>query len=233
VSVRVFVIAAVRVYEQGLRQALAADPRFDVRGTGASATEGLMAIREVTPPPDIVLLDCAVPEGRDGARLLRAALPSVRLVALGLREEPEDVVAWVEAGASGLVSSDASLDELSNTLLGVARGEAPCSPRVAAALLRRVCAAAHESGEPPRNGRSPATAPVDLTAREREIVWLLNHGLSNKEIAGQLQIELGTVKNHVHNLLRKLGVSRRAEAAALLRRDAGIAAKAHSPAPRI
>jgi DNA-binding NarL/FixJ family response regulator len=231
VPVRVFVIAAVRVYEEGLKQALAADSRFDVRGSASSATGALMAMREVAPPPDLVLLDCAAPEGRDGARLLRAALPSVRLVALGLSEQPADVVAWVEAGALGLVSTDASLDELSDTLLGVARGEAPCSPRVAAALLRRVSAVA--DGAPAAVPREAAPAPAALTAREREIAWLLNHGLSNKEIAGQLQIELGTVKNHVHNLLRKLGVSRRSEAAALLRRDAGIATEARSTGPRI
>jgi DNA-binding NarL/FixJ family response regulator len=218
--VRVFVIAGVRVYEEGLKHALAADARFEVAGSAASAGAGLLAIRDVA-PLDVVLLDLTVAEGLDGARMLRAALPSVKLVALGLSEEPDDVIGWVEAGASGLVTNNASLAELADTLLGVARGEAPCSPRVAAALMHRVSAAARER-MPGRGGAAPRALPR-LTAREREIAWLLDRGLSNKEIARRLQIEHGTVKNHVHNVLRKLDVHRRGEAAAALRHGVGMA----------
>jgi len=88
----------------------------------------------------------------------------------------------------------------------------PCTPRLAAMLLGRVATLAQERRVP--------SALDELTAREREVVELLGEGLSNKEIASGLQIEVATVKNHVHNILDKLHVTRRAEAAALARRQA-------------
>jgi len=89
------------------------------------------------------------------------------------------------------------------------RGEAVCSPRVAGALLRRIAALATD-------GRSDRV-PAHLTKREREIMGLIDEGLSNKEIAKRLRIEVATVKNHVHNILEKLQVHRRGEAAARVR----------------
>jgi DNA-binding NarL/FixJ family response regulator len=131
-------------------------------------------------------------------------------VTLGVDDGDDDVLAWAEAGVSGYVARDASFEDLVETVRAVARGELRCSPRLAATLLRRVTALA---------GDAPHSA-TRLTQREREISSLLEAGLSNKEIAGRLYIELPTVKNHVHNILRKVGASRRGEAAALLRRDA-------------
>src|SRR5439155_827652 len=104
---------------------------------------------------------------------------------------------------------EASIDDLVTVIESVARGEAICSPRVAAGLLRRVAAlAAGHGGDLPR---------AQLTNREREIVRLIDNGLSNKEIARALGIEVATVKNHVHNILEKLQVHRRGEAAARVR----------------
>ena len=142
-------------------------------------------------------------------RALRDARPDAHVVALGVPEDESEVIACAEAGAAGLVTLEGSLDDLEAMLESVGRGETLCSPRVAAALLRRVAALADDHA---------ASGHARLTAREREIVQLVDRGLSNKEIARELQIELTTVKNHVHNILDKLHVRRRADAAARVRR---------------
>ncbi len=126
----------------------------------------------------------------------------------GLRRDPAQVAAFAEAGAIGLILRDADLAEIGQALDGVSRGECRCSPWVATALLRLVA----------RAGREPGRYSAEqFTARESEIVRLLDAGHSNKEIARALSIELPTAKNHVHNILRKLNVSSRAKAVAELR----------------
>jgi two-component system nitrate/nitrite response regulator NarL len=197
----------VRFYEQGLAHVLARD--FDVVGTASSLRDGLQRMRDLLPPPSVALLDLGHPDGLAAAQAMRDRLPAVRRVALGIREVEPDVIAWAEAGVDGFVSRDASLDDLMATVAAVAAGETLCSPKVAATLLRRVATLAGE--------RHPAAAHPPLTAREHEIVGLIDQGLSNKEIATRLRIELPTVKNHVHNLLEKLQVHRRGEAAAVVR----------------
>ena len=141
---------------------------------------------------------------------LRRSVPAAAVVALGVRETEDEVVACAEAGVAGYVTREHTLADLIAALDALARGEAPCPPRAAAMLLRRVSALAAE--------RRPAPSGVDeLTNREREILDLICDGLTNKQIGQLLFIELPTVKNHVHNILEKLQVRGRREAAALAR----------------
>jgi two-component system nitrate/nitrite response regulator NarL len=207
----VFVIATVRLYEETLAMVVGADRRFELLGTAASTQAALPRIHALARPPDVILLDIGRGGGLAALSALRSALPDTRVIALGLRELEPDVIAWAEAGVDGFVSSEASIDELFATVCAVARGELPCSPRASAALMRRVAALAA--------GQRPSAAAVQalLTPREYEVVALLEHGLSNKEIAQRLCIEVPTVKNHVHNVLEKLHVRRRGEAAAAVR----------------
>jgi DNA-binding NarL/FixJ family response regulator len=121
------------------------------------------------------------------------------------------ILACAEAGASGYVPHDASLEELLTVVQAVAQGELLCSPRMAASLFRRLAALASAG-----TGRDHQVVGT-LTDREREITLLLERQLSNKDIARTLHIEVATVKNHVHNILHKLGVATRTEAAARLR----------------
>jgi DNA-binding NarL/FixJ family response regulator len=145
------------------------------------------------------------------ARALRSVAPDTKVVALGVSEVDEEVMPLVEAGVAGYVTRDSSLDQLATSVLGVADGGPLCSPRMVGAFLRRIAALSAEA-------QRPDTAPgAHLTAREFEIVGLIDRGLSNKQIAHELCIELPTVKNHVHNILEKLRVTRRGEAAARLR----------------
>jgi DNA-binding NarL/FixJ family response regulator len=122
-----------------------------------------------------------------------------------------DEVAWIEAGASGCVGADASLEEVIGAIEKVAAGELVVSPAVTASLITRL---RRLSPNGP-HGRSND----ELTPREAEVLDLLARGLSNKEIAQQLWVQPQTVKNHVHNVLVKLGVTCRADAAVLARRS--------------
>jgi DNA-binding NarL/FixJ family response regulator len=138
--------------------------------------------------------------------------PSTRVVALTVPEIERAVIACVEAGISGYVTREGSLEDLVAVVEGVVRGETIMSPKMVASLVRRVSALAGD--------RSEEAARARFTLREQQIVDLLKVGLSNKQIAARLGIELATVKNHVHNILEKLHVHRRAEAVSLLMRRA-------------
>lgn len=211
-AVDVFIVAGVRLYRQGLAQALSADPRFRVLGMAADHDEGRAAMTQLVPRPAVALLEVGMPHGLNGARALRAALPEVQVLALAIDDTDESVVAWAEAGVAGFVTRDTSLDGLMGAVESVARGGSSCSPRATAALLRRLASLA-EGRRVDRGGQ--------LTPREREIVALIDQGLSNKQIASELQIEIATVKNHVHSVLEKLHVQRRGAAAAAVRGQVG------------
>jgi two-component system, NarL family, nitrate/nitrite response regulator NarL len=201
------VIAAVRLYREGLADALARAPRVGVVGMARSVPEA--AAQLAAHKPDVILLSAPVDSAPPAVRRLRAIAPGARVIALAVREVDQEVVAWAEAGVDAFVTHDVSLRTLVDIVETAARGELLCTPRTAGALLRRVRARAQE-----RSLDGPATS---LTQREREIAELIVGGLSNKEIAMRLQIEVPTVKNHVHHILEKLGVTRRAQAAAHLR----------------
>jgi two-component system, NarL family, nitrate/nitrite response regulator NarL len=208
-AIEVFIIVSVRLYRQGLKQALNGDPRFEVTGTAATYSEALAGMMRLMHLPRVAILDIGVDAGLSSARRLRAALRDVSVVALAIEDTDESVVAWAEAGVAGFVTRDTPLEGLMNTVECVAGGGTQCSPRATAALLRRLA-------ELSSRGRSGPRAAL-LTPREREIVALIDRGLSNKEIASELHIELATVKNHVHSVLEKLQVDRRGAAAAAVR----------------
>ncbi len=206
-SIRVVIATDIRLYREGLADILARRPSIAVVATAASRVETLAAFTRER--PDVLLLDMAMPESIETIRALWGSDDEVKVLAIGVKEREDDVIACAEAGAVGYVLRDATLDDLVASLNSVAQGEALCSPRVAAKLLRRVgaLAASYESG----------SQASQLTTRELEILELVDRGFSNKEIAKEVFIEVATVKNHVHNILQKLRVHRRAEAAARLR----------------
>ena len=159
--------------------------------------------------PDIVVLDMASAGSLDLVTRVASSMPNARVVAFAVEETEHDILLCAEAGAAGYVAADGTLEDLVDSIRSVARGELLCSPRIAATLFRALRVQTPEA--------SVDRLALTLTAREREIAPLLERGLSNKEIASQLNIEVATVKNHVHNLLEKLQVGSRGEAAARLR----------------
>jgi two-component system, NarL family, nitrate/nitrite response regulator NarL len=206
--IRVFVLAEIRLYRQGLARVLKRRQDIEVVGLAAGWDEASKALGRLQ--PDVVLLDMTSPESFDAVRRTRVTSPASRIVALGVRDREDEVLACAQAGVSGYVTRDDSLETLIAAIESVARGELLTTPRMAAVLFERFGA------------MSAATGSADaerLTPREREIAELVRDGFSNKAIAQRLQIEIPTVKNHVHNILEKLKVHRRGEAAALLRAD--------------
>lgn len=198
---RLFVIASIRLYRDGLAEVLGRLPEVQEVDTAEDGTGGISRAREFE--PGIVLLDMSMPNSAETARALVQVLPAVRIVALGVPETETHVLACAEAGIAGYVPREGSLDDLVATVRCVARGEAVCSPHIAASLMRRI-AVLSQLGSPVR--------PLPrLTEREKEIVHLIAVGMANREIARHLGIELCTVKNHVHRILEKLGVRRRHE----------------------
>ena len=206
--IEVFVLVSVRLYRDGIANAVGRDPRFLVVGSAATLDDARVQLGALGRPPDTALVDLGLAEGAAAVCALHDSWPVTGVVALGVLEEDRDVVSLAEAGVSGILSRDATLPELFDALEAAARDEALCSPAVTAVLLRRVASLA--------GGPAPGDGPA-LTRREREIVCLIGKGLSNKEIADSLRIELPTVKNHVHNILEKLRVHRRTDAVAAAR----------------
>jgi DNA-binding NarL/FixJ family response regulator len=156
--------------------------------------------------PSVLVLDAVADEALAVARSVREAPTGV--IALGITEQEPEVLAFAEVGVSAYVTREQSLDGLIAAIVAVAGGEARCTPRIAGILLRHVASLAGERER--QECRS-----VHLTPREAEILSLVTSGLTNKQIARELAIELPTVKNHVHNILEKLGVCSRTQAVAV------------------
>jgi DNA-binding NarL/FixJ family response regulator len=205
VNIRLLIVAAVRLYREGMAASLDKRERLMVVGTARNRVEALDLI--ATCSPDVVILDMATCDSIDLVRTLQVTTPALKTIAFGVEGDEREIIAFAQAGVAGYVPSDGSIDALTSTIAGVMKGDLVCPPLVAATLLRHVGTTSA--------GARPARPSVDLTAREFEVLALIDAGLSNKEIAVRLRIEVATVKNHVHHLLEKLHVTSRAEAAAL------------------
>jgi DNA-binding NarL/FixJ family response regulator len=163
---------------------------------------------------DVALVSTRLP-GDDAIKLTSAITrlaPATKVLALGLTEEKEHVLRYVEAGATGYVLQDDSLDDLIESVRSAQDGKVSVSPTIAMAMMERLSRLAKMFSDV-ENG---VTNAVDLTPREFEVLELIGKGMTNQEIAKQLVIEIGTVKNHVHSILEKFNVSSRGEAAAYL-----------------
>jgi two-component system, NarL family, nitrate/nitrite response regulator NarL len=191
------------MHREGIAALLAGDERLDVT-TLARSVDGL---RRSATPTDVVVVDTSLDDAAERIRQM-ASETATPIVALGVPDDEQTVVAFAESGVLGFVEREAPVAEVISSVLSAARREASFPPRVATTLLHRISSSAA------RRASGDAAA---LTMRERQIVQLIAEGLSNKEIATRLYIEVATVKNHVHNILEKLQVSRRTDAVARLR----------------
>jgi two-component system, NarL family, nitrate/nitrite response regulator NarL len=209
-DIRVLPVAEVRLYREGLARSLASRPGITVVGTAANRDEALSLVESSR--PDVVVLDMATRNSLEIVRTVNDSTPAVRIIAFAVEELDPQIIACAEAGVAGYVCCEASTDDLLIAIESVMRGELRCPPRTAALLLHRLASLARGAPEP--------VVGVNLTAREREILVLIDDALSNKEIAQRLHIEVATVKNHVHSILEKLHVTTRAQAAARLRHGA-------------
>ncbi|KAA3659582.1 MAG: DNA-binding response regulator [Calditrichaeota bacterium] len=202
-AVRLYIVDDNRILREGLASMLAELDDFTVVGSASSGLKALEEIKDVH--PDVALIDIGMPD-KDGIEVTLAlyqTMPKIKVIILGMPDLTEEIMACIEAGAVGYILKEASFDHLVEIIRSAQRGESFCSPRMAASLFSRV---AELMGE-----RIPQSS-VKLTPREVEIINKIADGLSNKEIARHLVIELQTVKNHVHNILDKLQLHNRLEA---------------------
>jgi DNA-binding NarL/FixJ family response regulator len=197
-TIRILLADDHSVVRQGLRMFLALDPELEVVGEAANGAEALQLAHQLQ--PDVVLMDLLMPvmDGITAIGRLRAELPDTEVIALTSVLEDEKVVGAVRAGAIGYLLKDTQADELCRAIKAAAAGQVQLSPQAAARLMREV--------------KAPAS-PEALTERETDVLRLLAQGRSNKEIALALSIGEKTVKTHVSNILAKLGVPSRTQAA--------------------
>lgn len=210
---RVLVVSAVRVVREGLHSVLARQNEVDVVGTvdfHQAKDQGAQL------NPDVILFDAGREGSVDLVGDLVASVPRSKVVAFGVKETEDEILALAAAGTAGYIRDSVKSGDIVRVLQRVVSDELTCSPRAAALLYRRVGALSQ------RNNSASATEggqtdTVPLSRRELQIAPLIDRGLTNKEIARQLGIEAATVKNHIHNICRKLNVHRRGEATARMR----------------
>jgi two-component system nitrate/nitrite response regulator NarL len=194
-----------------LAAVLGDEPDITVVACATGEDDALARVKDC----DVVLVSAvALSSGRDVVDLVRAmreTAPETKILMLGLAESEEQILPYVQAGAFGYVLPDDSVEDLLARIRIAYQNKALVSPDIAAALITRINELA-QSTVPSLRGDDGAR---DLTPREHEILGLIERGFTNQEIAGELTIEVGTVKNHVHNILQKLDVSSREDAAAM------------------
>ena len=211
----IIVTSDIKIYCEGLGQLLS---RAEDVNVTAIASDYAAAIASISANrPRILLLDMTMGGSCQLATQISQESPRTRIVALAVSYDEGNIVRCAEAGVTCYVPREASVSELLEAIREAARGECYCPPKIAAFLLKKV---QNLTGSSSRGlfadvtDRLPEASrrPARLTRREQQIAALLSEGLSNKEIARELCIEVSTVKNHVHNLLVKLEVSNRGQA---------------------
>jgi DNA-binding NarL/FixJ family response regulator len=205
--VRVLLVDDQALFREALATLLGVRPEIEVVG---EAGDGDGALRQAAAlRPDVVLMDLHMPvlDGIAATRRLRVEQPGVRVLALTTFDDDEDVFAALRAGAVGYLLKDVSSDRLVEAVLAAARGESVLQPSVAARVVARVAQLPEDAP------RRPQPLVVPLSDRELEVLRLLADGSSNREIAASLFLAEGTVKNHVTNVLAKLGARDRTQAA--------------------
>jgi DNA-binding NarL/FixJ family response regulator len=203
--IRVLVVDGQALFRHGLTSVLSAAVDLAVVG---EATDGMEAIEQAAElEPDVVLMDVRMPtvSGIEAARRIRVAQPTVRILMLTESEDDEDLFGAVRAGATGYLLKEVAIDEIADAIRAVANGQALVAPSMTTKLLSEFNALSRRLEEE-HDGRR-------LTDRELEVLRLIARGMSNKDIAAELVIAENTVRNHVRNILEKLQVRSRVEAA--------------------
>lgn len=213
----VLIVCRVRLYCDALVSLLGRHRDIRAVGTVNVSDETILQLDGLS--PDAVLLDMGSPASLPFATALIRARPGTRVLGFAVEDVPVQVLACAEAGLCGYVPAQASIDELARAARRAATGETICSVEMADSLFRHLGVAARGAAEVP--------ADIVLTLRQRQILRLIQQGMSNKEIAKRLSLGTSTVKNHVHGLLQRLHVGGRAEAAAKLAHPAPGADNRH------
>ncbi len=179
----------------------------------AEASDGREALEKARRlKPDVILMDIRMPvcDGIEATRLIKAELPETKVIMLTVSEDEDDLFEAISSGAHGYLLKNMRPEELFERLEDALRGEAVIAAPMAQAILGAFVEQAQRRMEVGEND-------VELSPREREVLELVSQGATNKEIAEQLFISVGTVKNHIHNILEKLHLKNRTQIAAYAR----------------
>lgn len=218
--IKIIIFSDIRIYCEGLSRILSNQDVIEAVDADNNLEDAVLKIEQLM--PDMILVDMAMPHSCDFARQVGHLFPQLKIVAIAVPADEQNIIECAEAGISGYVAREATVHELIKTVISAENGEFCCPPHIAAALFNKVQNMARKAK---KNYLSvsdlrPGAAFQDLTRREKQILGLMTDGLSNKEIARVLVIEVSTVKNHVHNILVKLEVHSRIQAVALFQNNA-------------
>ncbi len=205
-KIRILVADDHRLFRETLAGLISSQEDMEVVGEAKDGAEALVKARDLM--PDLVLMDLSMPgtNGLEATRSIKAEMPYVKIVMLTVHDDDENLVEAVKSGAQGYLLKDISREELLASIRGIHRGEAAISRVMAGKILSEF---SQLSRQP-----SAATETYDeLTVREQEVLQLVAKGDSNREIAGALFISENTVKNHLRNILAKLHLQSRYQAA--------------------
>jgi two-component system, NarL family, nitrate/nitrite response regulator NarL len=212
-TLRVLIVSDVRVVQEGLRSILAKWNEVDV----VSTVDMLQATdQSARLHPDVILFDAARQDSVEFLKDLVASQPHSKVVAFGVKDADDDILALAAAGTAGYICNSAESSDVVKVLERVMCDELLCSPRASASLYRRVATLSQSGNDSVGVGNGHVGAAL-LSPREVQIAHLIDRGLTNKQIGRELGIEAATVKNHIHNMCEKLDVHRRGEAAARVR----------------
>jgi DNA-binding NarL/FixJ family response regulator len=206
-KIRIMVIEDNRVLCNGITAMLNGQPDMHVAATIGSGNNVLLKASRIE--PHVILMDMGLKNFKESpvVESIRKKMPEAKVIGMGFVPSQSDIVEFVEAGASGFILKDATVKEFLGTIRSVAQGVKVLPPSLTDSLFSHVIEFALKRG----NGKLPNA--VRMTKREREIIVLIADGLSNKEIAQQLNIATHTVKSHVHNIMEKLALHTRLQIA--------------------
>ena len=205
--IRILIVDDHTLLRSGIKLALQRHEGFEVVGEAGDGLEGIKRAKQLK--PDVVLLDLHMPGigGLEALRVLVEDVPETQVVMLTVSEDAEDLLETLRAGARGYLLQNIDTEFFLESIQRAARGESVMSPQIAHKLADSLRA-------PPKGGASAsAVNPGKLSPREREIIVMLAHGASNKEIARVLNLSESTIKIHVQGILRKLNIAKRVQAA--------------------
>ncbi|HEX2349248.1 MAG TPA: response regulator transcription factor [Ktedonobacterales bacterium] len=222
--IRVLIVDDQRLLCEGFRKLIELEPNLEVVGMAGDGEEALATAELLVAEqraPHVVLMDVRMPQmdGIAATRAFKERWPEMRVVFLTTFDDRKLIQAGLQAGASGYVLKDITAEQLATTIRGVAQGQVLLHPEVASEVFASFIESAETAPAAP--APSGAGALAQLTEREREILALLARGASNREMSEALYIAGGTVKNHLSNILGKLGVRDRTQAA-LKARELGL-----------
>ncbi|HMQ52282.1 MAG TPA: response regulator transcription factor [Anaerolineae bacterium] len=212
--IRVMVVDDHALFRDGISSVIRSQPDMEVAGEAGDGLEAFIMAQQLKPHVILMDINMAGTDGMEATRLISQALPETHIVMLTVRDDNENIFEAIRNGAQGYLLKTIRARELVEMIRAAARGEAALTPAMAARVMtefRRTT----EPASPTKSDTADNAEFDELTSREQEVLNLIAQGFSDKEIAGALSISLYTVKSHVRNILAKLHVNNRREAARL------------------